>query len=184
MYTPGQTSFTKPEDVLTFVQQELRRVSLAMQSMATQQIIFAELHGEPEKPREGMVVYADGTDWNPGDGKGIYAYTDGEWVRMSNLPTTGMPTIIPVTQLHEMLDVGWKMIPSGGTADQPALLTYLKDDQRVEAALTWGTSGGEAGNVTQAIYSWSTDAGVSYDPLGTETITYDSDSNVVAVTWS
>lgn len=184
MYTPNQTSFTKPEDVLTFVQQELRRVSAAMQEMSTQQVVFAELHTAPEKPREGMVVYADGTDWNPGDGKGIYAYTGGEWVRVSNLPTTIPPTIVSVTQLHELLDVGWEMTPNGGTADQPDLLLYSKENQRIRTVLTWGTSGGEDGNVIQAVYSWSVDAGVSYTALGTETITYDGDSNVVAIIWS
>jgi hypothetical protein len=36
---------------------------------------FAELqilHGEPDRLREGMVVYADGTNWDPGSGEGMY----------------------------------------------------------------------------------------------------------------
>lgn len=32
------------------------------------------LASEPQRPRVGMVVYADGTHWNPGSGEGIYYY--------------------------------------------------------------------------------------------------------------
>jgi len=38
-------------------------------------------HVAPAKPRTGMVVFADGTDWNPGSGEGPYAYNAaGSWV--------------------------------------------------------------------------------------------------------
>lgn len=48
------------------------------------------LHVEPTKPREGMQVYADGTDWNPGSGAGLYVYKSGAWVKVfeGTLPTT------------------------------------------------------------------------------------------------
>jgi hypothetical protein len=182
MYTPAQTTFTSPEDLLTFVQQELRQVASALQELQVQHVQFAELHKEPVRPREGMSVFADGTNWNPGDGRGIYAYDSGEWVRMSNLPiVVASPS---ATALHELVDVGWEMTPAGGTAEQPAVLTYTNGALRIKAVLTWGTSGGEDGNVTRAVYSWSQDSGTTYTALGTETITYDSDSNVVSVTWS
>lgn len=35
---------------------------------------------EPDRPREGMLVFADGTHWNPGSGKGTYEYKGGAWV--------------------------------------------------------------------------------------------------------
>ena len=38
-----------------------------------------ELHEEPHKPRLGLLVYADGTDWNPGSGEGLYVYKSGGW---------------------------------------------------------------------------------------------------------
>ena len=40
-------------------------------------------HVAPTKPREGMLVYADGTDWNPGSGAGYYVYYAGAWHAMS-----------------------------------------------------------------------------------------------------
>jgi hypothetical protein len=40
------------------------------------------IHTEPDKPRDGMLVYADGTDWNPGAGEGIYGYVNGAWSKL------------------------------------------------------------------------------------------------------
>src|SRR5262245_8852003 len=40
------------------------------------------VHVEPEKPREGMIVYADGVDWDPGFGEGPYSYDGTGWVPM------------------------------------------------------------------------------------------------------
>jgi hypothetical protein len=37
-------------------------------------------HVAPPKPRDGMIVYADGTDWNPGSGEGFYERIAGAWV--------------------------------------------------------------------------------------------------------
>ena len=33
----------------------------------------------PVRPRDGMIVAADGTNWDPGSGRGVYYY-DGGWV--------------------------------------------------------------------------------------------------------
>lgn len=30
------------------------------------------LHAAPSRTTAGMIVYADGTDWNPGAGQGVY----------------------------------------------------------------------------------------------------------------
>lgn len=36
----------------------------------------------PERPQEGMIVKADGTNWDPGAGAGIYVYQSGTWVKL------------------------------------------------------------------------------------------------------
>lgn len=79
---------------------------------------------------------------------------------------------------------GFNMAATGGTADQPALLTYSKGTERVKAALTWGTTGGELGNCTVAVYSYSSNSGGSYDTIATCTVTYDGSGYVTATTWS
>lgn len=79
--------------------------------------------------------------------------------------------------------VGWDLTPSGGTAEQPATLTYDKGSECIKIALTWGSSGGEDGNVTQAVYSYSSNCS-SYDTMGTLTISYDVNGNVTGTAWS
>lgn len=40
------------------------------------------IHAQPSKPREGMVVHADGTNWDPGSGAGRYERVGGAWVKL------------------------------------------------------------------------------------------------------
>jgi hypothetical protein len=35
---------------------------------------------EPAKPRDGWIVCANGSDWNPGSGAGFYGRSAGAWV--------------------------------------------------------------------------------------------------------
>lgn len=79
---------------------------------------------------------------------------------------------------------GFNLAVSGGTAAQPTTFIYSKGTERVKAVLTWGVAGGEAGNVTVAVYSYSSDSGGAYSAIGTKTITYDASGNVTATTWS
>jgi len=39
-------------------------------------------HTAPPKPREGMFAFADGTDWDPGSGRGLYQYVNTSWVKL------------------------------------------------------------------------------------------------------
>lgn len=41
---------------------------------------FKPLYVAPAKPRIGLVVYADGTSWNPGAGEGLYVFESTGWV--------------------------------------------------------------------------------------------------------
>jgi hypothetical protein len=61
-----------------------RELQALAQSLAGTQdfLILQTLHVEPAKPREGMVVKADGTDWDPGAGAGFYGYDTGAWVQL------------------------------------------------------------------------------------------------------
>ena len=46
------------------------------------EVQLTKLHVEPDKPRVGMVVYADGSDWNPGSGAGFYGHSGSGWVQL------------------------------------------------------------------------------------------------------
>lgn len=79
---------------------------------------------------------------------------------------------------------GFDLAVSGGTASQPTQMLYSNGAERIRATLTWGTAGGEAGNVTVAVYDYSSDSGANYSTIGTKTVTYDGSANVTATTWS
>ena len=36
----------------------------------------------PDKPTQGLLVYADGVSFDPGSGKGYYRYDNGSWVHI------------------------------------------------------------------------------------------------------
>jgi hypothetical protein len=69
-YRPGEVP-NDPAKLPDFLRRELASV----QRSGNRADPFAELdvlHAAPDKVRAGMVVYADGTNWNPGSGEGIY----------------------------------------------------------------------------------------------------------------
>lgn len=60
---------------------ELQNVQIAFEQGELNFIKYKEWNAEPDRPRAGMVVYADGTNWNPGSGEGLYIYkSGGSWV--------------------------------------------------------------------------------------------------------
>ena len=86
--------------------------------------------------------------------------------------------VMDASQIRAGVLDGWDVLASGDEADQPTTLTYTRDGAEVTAELTWGTTGGEDGNVTVVEYSYA--AAV----IATRTITYDVDGNVTTVAWS
>lgn len=60
------------------VQQELQRLALQL-SEPQEYLMLKTLYAAPTKLREGMLVMADGTTWDPGSGAGVYAYRGGAW---------------------------------------------------------------------------------------------------------
>jgi len=48
----------------------------------TTSLILTPQAVEPTRPREGMTVNANGTNWNPGGGAGLYQYLGAAWVKL------------------------------------------------------------------------------------------------------
>jgi hypothetical protein len=67
-----------PDFNADFLDAELKAISNAMGD--TLALELRVRHAIPIRPREGMIVYADGTVWNPGSGKGWYGYNGTTWV--------------------------------------------------------------------------------------------------------
>ena len=68
---------TDKEDLGKYLQQELDAISAEMEIALARNVEF--LNVVPKKLREGMIRGADGTNWNPGSGKGVYAYYSAAW---------------------------------------------------------------------------------------------------------
>lgn len=63
-------------DLAKHCEDEFAQVASSLQDIMQLQVSFVA----PTKPRTGMVVYADGTHWNPGSGEGVYTFgSDSAW---------------------------------------------------------------------------------------------------------
>lgn len=81
-YVPGKVP-SAPESLPSFLQSELMSIHKGFQSIS--EILRQKpLAVEPAKRSEGMLVYADGTNWNPGSGAGVYSYNGSGWVFLIN----------------------------------------------------------------------------------------------------
>lgn len=65
------------EEVVLWLFLEHNRLAVVLDIALARSVEF--LNVQPTRPREGMVTGADGTNWNPGSGKGVYAYYSGAW---------------------------------------------------------------------------------------------------------
>lgn len=70
-----------PEDpsFRVFLLNELRKIAQESSRINTEEVQFYVHHAEPIKKEAGLAVYADGTDWDPGSGKGLYEYDGSSW---------------------------------------------------------------------------------------------------------
>ena len=76
-YTPLPVP-TKPEDTPAYLQEELKRISITTNNLADGNV--EKVYVEPPKPRAGDKRYADGTNWNPGQGENLYYYDGTNWI--------------------------------------------------------------------------------------------------------
>lgn len=71
---------TEVRDLLSFIHQEHQKISQAIAGTLPSEL--PELHAEPSRLRNFMIVAADGTDWDPGAGQGIYTYYAAAWHKL------------------------------------------------------------------------------------------------------
>lgn len=77
-YTPGN-----PPNGDRWLREELERIASALQS-PVQMLSLDISHVAPDRlPTDRVpIVFADGTDWDPGSGAGVYAYYSGAWNKL------------------------------------------------------------------------------------------------------
>lgn len=78
MYAPR---FAPKEYDARWVDDEHRTIARELASQIPF-LFLQKLYAAPEKILDGMIVYADGTTWNPSGGEGIYARIAGAWVKL------------------------------------------------------------------------------------------------------
>jgi hypothetical protein len=61
-------------DLSTFLSEELASIAASFKDM-----VAFERNVEPDKPFQGQIVLADGTNWDPGSGQGFYGYDGATW---------------------------------------------------------------------------------------------------------
>lgn len=67
-----------PKQILEWAFQELTEIAGLLANI--EQGKFLDLRSTaPQKPRESMLAFADGVNWNPGSGKGMYCYYNSAW---------------------------------------------------------------------------------------------------------
>ena len=79
IYTPGIVP--DEYDPIFFVE-ELDRLAAQLQAFEVPWIVLSPQGMEPGKRFEGMVINANGTDWDPGSGAGLYQYLSSTWTKL------------------------------------------------------------------------------------------------------
>lgn len=81
---------------------------------------------------------------------------------------------------------GWNFTRTvgGGSDEEPDEIIYKKSVEWIRLVITWGTSGGDDGNPTVIVYSYSANSGGLYHPMGTLTNTYNGSGTLTASVWS
>ena len=62
--------------------EEFERIGDVLLNLDAESLALAKLAAAPARPFDGMIVYADGTNWNPGGGEGIYAFYATVWNKL------------------------------------------------------------------------------------------------------
>lgn len=78
-FIPTTTSASNINTLRNWVSGELLRVSNALSKT---DIEIAIINAAPAKPQTGQVIFADGTNFNPGNGRGLYYY-DNAWIKIA-----------------------------------------------------------------------------------------------------
>lgn len=120
-----------PRTLPSFLSNELVLISLAINSALDGQ--HEESTAAPSKPRAGMVKFADGTQWNPGQGRGLYLYTD-EWKAITLVGSGGTVTQATSKSTGVTLDKDSGEITLNGAAlNADTTVSFTLTDSKIRA---------------------------------------------------
>lgn len=73
-----------PAQLQRYLREEIAKISVAIDLLAAGHLDKTTV--APTKPRDGDIRYADGTNWNPGAGKGLYMHNGSVWTLIKAIP--------------------------------------------------------------------------------------------------
>lgn len=79
-YQPEPSTAESIGDLSEWIARELRRIAVAIAAVELGHLDKVDV--APTKPRDGDLRYADGTNWNPGGGAGIYWFNGTVWTKL------------------------------------------------------------------------------------------------------
>lgn len=81
MYIPS-TPPDDPKELKRYLINEFRKIQQSLREPQAISITLDTLNVAPDKPQEGGIYKADGTNWNPGSGAGTYEYKSGAYAKL------------------------------------------------------------------------------------------------------
>lgn len=99
VHDKGEASREDLFEIIGFLENEFANIARAFQEFT--EVELRTVKKQPKRPQDGMIVSADGTSWNPGSGKGIYAYLSGAWVLLGGSGLTANTVQTPFYVVDE-----------------------------------------------------------------------------------
>ncbi len=81
----------EPAELPAYLERELRRLADFLSQIASGQ--WDETAVEPERQRHGMLRLANGVNFNPGLGSGLYLYLGNSWQKILTQRTAGVSPV-------------------------------------------------------------------------------------------
>jgi hypothetical protein len=82
MYKPTPIPADSPPSLRAWLAEQVRHIADTLVAPSVTTLHLETLYIEPARPYDGDVVLADGVEWNPGSGAGVYARISGAWVKL------------------------------------------------------------------------------------------------------
>jgi hypothetical protein len=77
-YTPSAVPELGNVLLTEWLRRELRSIQAGFEFVNDYDVLTSP----PDRVKEGMARYADGVEWNPGAGKGLYLYDGAAWNKL------------------------------------------------------------------------------------------------------
>ena len=94
-------------NIVRWAEEEFQNIARSMSE--TLELELRTTYKAPVRPKNGMIVHADGTSWNPGSGAGLYLYYNG-WVLISSGASTVASVSNTVTSALYVQDDSSRML--------------------------------------------------------------------------